>query len=401
MIALLGVTTLTALTASPLGGPRRGGGRPRRRRKWGRRGCPKKQRRRLGQNARRHALSAGPRRMPDRVGLGGRVRRSGGGRPTSRWATPTPGGHIWPKAGSLLPLARQSAFSPPWGTFQNVSLMGWGTQDPEPVPGTYSWGSLDSRIEVMAATVPSNKRMITLCRRARMDEGGRKQPRVEHGISGGFVALYRISLIPPPKLPSDTTGGIETRSVKLLPKVDYFDVWNEMKGFWDTATNSWNVQEYTTLYNDVYAAIKAVRAPSEGSAAPTHHLPPPIQYDHADASPIHGSFGERRPTRSQRHHLLAGPQDRRTVREYGRGAGFNRRERFSGEGRYFAAARPLGADAGQQLVHLPEGPVSPIMWAEFYPGIPFDEAGPRRDKRLSRLTSAMLSRPARRGWTTS
>ena len=36
-----------------------------------------------------------------------------------------------------------------------------------------------------------------------------------------------------------------------------------MKGFWDTGRNSWNAQAYTTLYNDVYAAIKAVRPDAE------------------------------------------------------------------------------------------------------------------------------------------
>ena len=44
-----------------------------------------------------------------------------------------------------------------------------------------------------------------------------------------------------------------------MPKVDYFDVWNEMKGFWNSPANTWNYQAYTDMYNDVYQAIMAVR----------------------------------------------------------------------------------------------------------------------------------------------
>ena len=48
-------------------------------------------------------------------------------------------------------------------TFENVALMGWGAGDPEPAPATYSWDSLDSRVDVMGSTVPEGQRMITLC----------------------------------------------------------------------------------------------------------------------------------------------------------------------------------------------------------------------------------------------
>ncbi len=41
---------------------------------------------------------------------------------------------------------------------------------------------------------------------------------------------------------SPVTGVREVESVNSAEKVDYFDVWNEMKGFWSSSTNTWNDQ---------------------------------------------------------------------------------------------------------------------------------------------------------------
>ncbi len=43
-----------------------------------------------------------------------------------------------------------------------------------------------------------------------------------------------------------------------LPNVKYFVVWNEFKGFYDS-TGGLDYKNYTTMYNDVYTAIKKVR----------------------------------------------------------------------------------------------------------------------------------------------
>ena len=119
----------------------------------------------------------------------------------------------------------------------------------------------------------------------------------------------RISLSSPLRLLSDTTDCIARSLGELLPKVDYFDVWNEMKGFWDNTTNSWNVREYTTLYNDVYAAIKAVR-PDAKVGGPYAPLAARDSSATANPSPIHGSFGDLDQRDTRRHHLLAGAQGR-------------------------------------------------------------------------------------------
>ena len=43
------------------------------------------------------------------------------------------------------------------------------------------------------------------------------------------------------------------------PDVQYFQVWNELKGFWNDSLNRWDYEGYTALYNMVYDAIKSVR----------------------------------------------------------------------------------------------------------------------------------------------
>lgn len=43
------------------------------------------------------------------------------------------------------------------------------------------------------------------------------------------------------------------------PDIKNFQVWNEMKGYYLSGPNHWDYEQYTSLYNKVYAAVKAVR----------------------------------------------------------------------------------------------------------------------------------------------
>jgi hypothetical protein len=360
MIAVLGVTILTAWTASPLGaraaagaaradgGSGAGGGARSNAAAWD--GAP------------RHALSAGPQRMQTEsasVAVSGEVE---GTADFEVGDTYTQQSHL-AQGGQPSAVGSAKRLLSSMGTFQNVSLMGWGTQDPEPVPGSYSWGSLDSRIEVMAATVPPDKRMITLCSAPGwMKVGGSSQEwNMETAVA---PSQYQDFAHLAAEVAERYDGQHRTRSGEVLPKVDYFDVWNEMKGFWDTATNSWDVQAYTTLYNDVYAAIKAVRPDARigGPSAPraaTDSLT-------ADASPVHGSFG----SVDQRDldvitYWLAHKTGAQFVSMDGGPASTDESDFASG--RYFAAVahwlRTLDNTAYPGAASLP------IMWAEFYPGI--------------------------------
>lgn len=250
------------------------------------------------------------------------------------------------------------------GTFQNVSLMGWGTQDPEPTPGTYHWGSLDSRVEVMADTVPASRRMITLCTAPGwMKVGGSSQEwNMESAVAQPHYEDF-AHLAAEVALRYD--GRHRSRDGKLLPKVDFFDVWNEMKGFWNTTTNSWNAEAYTTLYNDVYAAIMAVRPDAEvgGPYAPLDARDPSTT---ADPSHVRGSFGDV----DQRDldvitYWLAHKTGAQFVSMDG-GPSLSVESGFA-SGQYFVAVanwlRTLDSTA------YPGANSLPIVWAEFYPGI--------------------------------
>jgi hypothetical protein len=62
-----------------------------------------------------------------------------------------------------------------------------------------------------------------------------------------------------------------------FPRVKYFVVWNEMKGFF--SNSNWDYQQYTAMYNVVYTTIKKVR-PDAMVGGPYAVLP-------SSASPIH------------------------------------------------------------------------------------------------------------------
>ena len=115
-------------------------------------------------------------------------------------------------------------------TFQNVALMGWGSDDPEPSPGVFSWDSLDSGVEVMGSTVPVSQRMITLATAPGwMKVGGASQEwNMEAAVDPSHFADFA-------NLAADVAQRYDGSHIgsngQPLPKVDYFDVWNELKGF--------------------------------------------------------------------------------------------------------------------------------------------------------------------------
>jgi hypothetical protein len=143
--------------------------------------------------------------------------------------------------------ARASARAVLEGTasYQNQHLFGWGTLNPEPSPGRYDWSSLDRRMQLIRAT--GGAPVITLCCAPDWMKGGRP----------GRTDWRMLEKAPTPQHYGDF-AALAAAVARRYPDVRHFQVWNELKGFWDDARNRWNYEGYTQLYNAVYDALKAV-----------------------------------------------------------------------------------------------------------------------------------------------
>ncbi|MGI5240388.1 GH39 family glycosyl hydrolase [Dactylosporangium sp. CA-139066] len=130
-------------------------------------------------------------------------------------------------------------------TYQNQHIYGWGAGNPEPSPGTFDWSSLDRRMKLIRST--NGTPVITLCCAPDWMKGGRP----------GETDWDRLQVAPQPKHYADF-AALAAAVARRYPDVRHFQVWNELKGFWDEARNRWDYEAYTKLYNAVYDALKAV-----------------------------------------------------------------------------------------------------------------------------------------------
>lgn len=130
------------------------------------------------------------------------------------------------------------------GTFQNIHVMGWGSTNPEPSPGSFVWSDLDRRLAQVQRT--GGTPVVTLCC-------------APDWMKGGAPGVTDWSLLEKAPLVEHFRDYAElARQVALrYPQVQYFQVWNEMKGFHDAARNRWRYEDYTILYNLVYDAVKS------------------------------------------------------------------------------------------------------------------------------------------------
>ncbi|HEV2373506.1 MAG TPA: hypothetical protein VGS19_15195 [Streptosporangiaceae bacterium] len=154
---------------------------------------------------------------------------------------------------------------------EDTSIKDWGLPDPEPTPGRFNLAALAARVNLITATggVP----VVTLC----------AAPEWMTGSTSPDVA-------PTPAHYHDF-AALAAHVARSFPQVRYFVVWNELKGFWNTAANTWDYQHYTQMYNDVYTAIKRVRPDAlvGGPYAPT---PPYARPQPGDLpSTPHGDWG--------------------------------------------------------------------------------------------------------------
>lgn len=129
---------------------------------------------------------------------------------------------------------------------QNVFLMGWGTANPQPSPGQFDWSTLDERIALITSV--GAEPVLTLC----------CAPDWMKGQPEGTTDWSLLTVAPLPDR-YDEFAALAAAAAARYPQVRRFQVWNEMKGFHDPATNAWDAASYTDMYNAVYHAVKEVR----------------------------------------------------------------------------------------------------------------------------------------------
>jgi hypothetical protein len=246
---------------------------------------------------------------------------------------------------------------------QNVHIMGFGAGNPEPSKGKYDWGSLDSRVRVMGDTVGESQRMITLCTAPGWMKGTddwNMDAAVQSSHFGDFATLSAA-------VAQRYDGTHKDAGGNTLPKVVYFDVWNEMKGFWNNSKNRWDYEGYTNMYNQVYTAIKKVRPDAKiGGPYPSFG---PSQYNPSGVKGAYGTIDQRtldvmtywlkNKKGAEFISLDGGPQ---TDFEKGTVAtdGFTSGAMFADLAKWIRSLNDTTYPGAKTL---------PIRWVEFYPGI--------------------------------
>jgi len=153
--------------------------------------------------------------------------------------------HSLDSSGNTDAVARGEALLSQSAVYQNQHIMGWGANNPEPSPGVYDWGSLDSRVALMRRT--GGTPVITLCCAPDWMKGGQ----------AGQTDWSRLEVAPTPEHYADF-AALAQQVARRYPDVKQYQVWNELKGFWNSALNRWDYEGYTALYNLVYDALKSV-----------------------------------------------------------------------------------------------------------------------------------------------
>jgi hypothetical protein len=151
--------------------------------------------------------------------------------------------HSLDAGGDVAAVARATQLLRPAIALQNQHIYGWGARNPEPSPGVFDWRSLDRRVALMRRL--GAEPVLTLCC-------------APDWMTALGTRTSRYPNLPPAPGHVRDFAALAARIARRYPDVHRFVVWNEFKGLWDHASGTWDVARYTTLYNAVYDALKAV-----------------------------------------------------------------------------------------------------------------------------------------------
>ncbi len=162
------------------------------------------------------------------------------------------------------------------GVFVDQAIWGFGVNsNPEPSPGAFDMKGIAARIAMIQAA--GDTPVITLV----------SAPNWMKGSPAGQKSLFAT---PPAPEHYQDFAALAAHVAASFPEVKYFVVWSEMRGFWSPQTRSWDYQDYTAMYNDVYQAIKRVRPDAlvGGPYADMYSQPTPVR---GVPSLLHGPWG--------------------------------------------------------------------------------------------------------------
>jgi hypothetical protein len=118
--------------------------------------------------------------------------------------------------------------------YQNQHILGWG-----------GWYTNDSTLDINALTnlvnrMPGPEKIITLCCAlpSQRVDAANVESRPRDDAFDEFAAM---------------AGDVARR---FAGDVKYYQVWNEMKGFWLSSPGRWDADSYCVLYNKVYDTVK-------------------------------------------------------------------------------------------------------------------------------------------------
>lgn len=127
--------------------------------------------------------------------------------------------------------------------YHNQHIMGWGADNPQPTQGgAYNWTSLDARVNLMRTL--GGEMVLTFCTAPGWMKTSGQDWNMDDRVADNHVTDF---------------ANLCQAVAQRYTDVKYFQIWNEMKGYWNSSLNNWDMEKYNTMYNAVYSAVKSVR----------------------------------------------------------------------------------------------------------------------------------------------